>query len=70
MRRVITMPPNNTPNPPRIKKNRAGGCQIVVPQRAAMSQKNQVQPCVKARKPHMDFLDKVDVVKVMSNLQF
>jgi hypothetical protein len=52
-----------------MKKNRAGGRQIVVPKRDATIQKNQVQPCEKARKPQGGLFDKADAVEVMSNLQ-
>jgi hypothetical protein len=65
----MRMPPRGTPIPPRTKKNMAGGRQIVVPQRDAIIQKNQVHPCEKTRKPHRVLFDKVDAVEVMSNLR-
>ena len=52
-----------------IKKNIAGGRQIVVPKSDATIQKNHVHPCEKARKPHRFFLEKVGEVELMSNLQ-
>jgi hypothetical protein len=65
----MTIPPRGTPIPPMMKKNIAGGRQIVVPKSDATIQKNHVHPCEKARKPHRVFLEKVREVELMSNLQ-